>query len=47
MKLTKVKPYVIKTEPPNWGGLLWFFLKLETDQGISGWGEWRISSLPI
>ncbi len=39
MKLTKVKPYVIKPEPPNWGGLLWFFLKLETDQGISGWGE--------
>jgi L-alanine-DL-glutamate epimerase-like enolase superfamily enzyme len=39
MKLTKVKPFVVKTEPPNWGGLLWFFLKLETDQGISGWGE--------
>jgi galactonate dehydratase len=39
MKLTNVKPYVIKTEPPNWGGFLWFFLKLETDQGISGWGE--------
>jgi galactonate dehydratase len=39
MKLTNVKPFVIKTEPPNWGGLLWFFLKLETDQGISGWGE--------
>ena len=39
MKLTNVKPYVVKTEPPNWGGLLWFFLKLETDQGISGWGE--------
>ncbi|MEW6184412.1 MAG: mandelate racemase/muconate lactonizing enzyme family protein [Thermodesulfobacteriota bacterium] len=39
MKLTKVKPYVVKTEPPNWGGLLWYFLKLETDQGISGWGE--------
>jgi galactonate dehydratase len=39
MKLTHVKPYVVKTEPPNWGGLLWFFLKLETDQGISGWGE--------
>lgn len=39
MKLTKVKPYVVKTEPPNWGGFLWFFLKLETDQGISGWGE--------
>ncbi len=39
MKLTNVKPYVVKTEPPNWGGFLWFFLKLETDQGISGWGE--------
>jgi galactonate dehydratase len=39
MKLTNVKPYVLKTEPPNWGGFLWFFLKLETDQGISGWGE--------
>ena len=39
MKLTKVKPYVVKTDPPNWGGLLWFFLKLETDEGIEGWGE--------
>ena len=39
MKLTKVKPYVVKTDPPNLGGLLWFFLKLETDEGIEGWGE--------
>ena len=39
MKLTKVTPYVIKTDPPNWGGLLWYFLKLETDDGIVGWGE--------
>jgi 2-dehydro-3-deoxyphosphogalactonate aldolase len=39
MKLTNVKTYVVKTEPPNWGGLLWFFLKLETDEGITGWGE--------
>jgi 2-dehydro-3-deoxyphosphogalactonate aldolase len=39
MKLTNVKPYVIKTDPPNLGGNLWFFLKLETDAGIEGWGE--------
>jgi galactonate dehydratase len=39
MKLTRVKPYVIKTDPPNLGGFIWFFLKLETDEGISGWGE--------
>lgn len=39
MKLTDVKTYVIKTDPPNWGGLLWFFIKLETDEGIAGWGE--------
>ena len=39
MKLTNVKPYVVKTDPPNLGGFLWFFLKLETDEGIEGWGE--------
>jgi len=39
MKLTNVKTYVIKTDPPNLGGFLWYFLKLETDEGIDGWGE--------
>ena len=39
MKLTGVKTYVVKTDPPNWGGILWFFVKLETDEGIEGWGE--------
>lgn len=39
MKLTDVKTYVIKTDAPNWGGLLWFFTKLETDEGFEGWGE--------
>lgn len=39
MKLTAVKTYVVKTDPPNLGGLLWFFIKLETDAGIEGWGE--------
>jgi galactonate dehydratase len=39
MKLTGVKTYVVKTDPPNLGGFLWFFLKLETDEGLFGWGE--------
>jgi 2-dehydro-3-deoxyphosphogalactonate aldolase len=39
MKLTNVKTYVVRTDPPNLGGFLWFFLKLETDEGIEGWGE--------
>lgn len=39
MKLTQVTPYVVKTAPPNLGGFIWFFLKLDTDEGISGWGE--------
>lgn len=39
MKLTGVKPFSVKTAPPNLGGLVWLFVKLETDEGISGWGE--------
>ena len=38
-KLTKVTPYVIRTPPPQWGGGTWFFVKLETDTGLVGWGE--------
>ena len=44
MKLTGAKTYVVKTDPPNWGGILWFFLKLETDEGIEGWGETAVLS---
>lgn len=39
MKLTAAKPFAVKTAPPNLGGLIWLFVKLETDEGISGWGE--------
>lgn len=44
MKLTDVKTYVIKVDRPNWGGLLWFFTKLETDEGLEGWGETAVLS---
>ena len=39
MRLTNIETYVIKTGEPNLGGLFWFFIKLETDEGIVGWGE--------
>jgi 2-dehydro-3-deoxyphosphogalactonate aldolase len=39
IRLTNVKSFVIATDPPHHGGLLWYFVKLETDQGIEGWGE--------
>ena len=42
IKLTKVTPYVIRTNPPHWGGRTWFFVRLETDNGLVGWGETAI-----
>jgi len=39
MKLTKATPYAIRTPPPNYGGYYWYFIKLETDSGLVGWGE--------
>lgn len=39
MKLIKATPYCIATPPPNRGGYLWYFVKLETDNGLVGWGE--------
>ena len=39
MKLVKATPYVVQTPPPNLGGYLWYFVKLETDTGLVGWGE--------
>ncbi len=39
MKLTRVRTFVVQTPPPYAGGALWFFVKLETDNGLVGWGE--------
>ncbi len=39
MKLTKATAYAIRTPPPNYGGYFWYFVKLETDSGLVGWGE--------
>jgi L-alanine-DL-glutamate epimerase-like enolase superfamily enzyme len=39
MHLTSVTPYAIRVPPPNLGGYFWYFLRLETDSGLVGWGE--------
>jgi len=44
-KLKSVRSFVIKTDPPHKGGRLWYFVKLETDDGLEGWGETAILSV--
>lgn len=39
MKITNVKYYPVKIRSNAKGGVYWFLLKLETDEGLSGWGE--------
>ena len=39
MKLESARAYTILTPPPNLGGMFFFFLRLETDDGHVGWGE--------
>jgi len=41
-KLRDVRTFVVKTAPPHLGGLLWYFVKLETEDGHEGWGETAI-----
>jgi 2-dehydro-3-deoxyphosphogalactonate aldolase len=44
MKVTGVQTYSVKVPPPHKGGREWYFLKLETDQGVHGWGEMALLS---
>jgi len=39
MKLVDVKTWAVATPPPHRGGTSWVFLKLTTDDGLSGYGE--------
>ena len=39
MRITDVKTYVVEVPPPARGGRNWIFVKLTTDNGISGVGE--------
>ncbi|MEE3327715.1 MAG: hypothetical protein VX252_10290, partial [Myxococcota bacterium] len=39
MKLKSATAYAVLTPPPNLGGMFWYFVRLETDNGLVGWGE--------
>jgi L-alanine-DL-glutamate epimerase-like enolase superfamily enzyme len=39
MQLTKATSYAIAVPPPHHGGFAWYFVRLETDSGLVGWGE--------
>ena len=40
MKITGIRTFVVANVPPYHGGRRWLFVKLITDQGIEGIGEW-------
>ncbi|MFN3642639.1 MAG: mandelate racemase/muconate lactonizing enzyme family protein [Gemmobacter sp.] len=39
MRLKDLEIFVVAPPPPGWGGRYWIFVKLTTDDGITGWGE--------
>ena len=39
MKIKDIRTYVVENPAPHYGGLYWVFLKLTTDNGVSGIGE--------
>ena len=39
MKLRDLEIFVVGTPPPGWGGRYWIFVKLTTDNGVTGYGE--------
>jgi len=40
MKITNVRTFLVANVPPYHGGRCWLFVKLLTDEGIEGIGEW-------
>ncbi|MDW4498699.1 mandelate racemase/muconate lactonizing enzyme family protein [Sulfitobacter sp. D35] len=45
MKLTELDVIVTAPPAPGWGGRYWIFVKLTTDDGITGWGECYAASV--
>ncbi|MCA0022239.1 hypothetical protein LB567_28925, partial [Mesorhizobium sp. B264B1A] len=37
MKITSIRPWLIKSDASYWGEYL--FVEVTTDEGVSGWGE--------
>jgi galactonate dehydratase len=40
MKVTGVRTFLVRNVPPYHGGRCWLFVRLMTDEGIEGIGEW-------
>ena len=40
MKIVDVETFLVENIPPYQGGRRWLFVKLITDEGIEGIGEW-------
>jgi 2-dehydro-3-deoxyphosphogalactonate aldolase len=45
MKITDVRTFLVGNIPPYHGGRCWLFVKLITDDGIEGVGEWSTAHL--
>lgn len=45
MKLRDLEILHVAPPPPGWGGRYWTFVKLTTDNGITGWGECYASTV--
>ena len=53
MKITKVTPWIVSGPPEEAGGrqdrggsLSYVFIQVETDEGLTGWGEFNLNFLP-
>ena len=45
MEIVEIKPILVGNIPPYQGGRCWFFVKLITDEGIEGIGEWSVGQI--
>lgn len=45
MKLKDLEIFIVAPPAPGWGGRYWIFVKLTTDDGISGYGECYASTV--
>ncbi|MDA1280893.1 MAG: mandelate racemase/muconate lactonizing enzyme family protein, partial [Chloroflexi bacterium] len=43
MKITSIRPWLVKTVASYWGEF--FFVEVQTDEGITGWGEITTTTL--
>ena len=43
MKITSINPWLVKVEGTYWGE--YFFIEIQTDEGITGWGEITTTTL--